>query len=236
MSSHCICLSLSSFFLKSQVPSREREKRVGYSCPCLPLPHPLFPAAGISWRSAVFWRAHIPRHCGETGLGVLSVFLWFWVYRILHTVCGGQGQGISPAKWLEVEQGQGRPCGCKIGEVPGRKWTYLARPIKEGNRQKGSRAKELFFFCLLLDVSSLFCSSFGVHESCREQSCLALGTFGEFIDLDGFLGQGELGFSHLHLALWWVCAQDKQEERASFQRILFSLPFHHPSHPHWKDH
>ena len=64
VSSHCICFSLSSFFLKSQVPSREREKRVGYSCPCLPLPHPLFPSAGISWRSAVFWRAHIPRHCG----------------------------------------------------------------------------------------------------------------------------------------------------------------------------
>lgn len=143
-------------------------------------------------------------------------------------MCGGQGQGISPANWLEVGQGQSRPCGWKIGEVPERKWTYLARPVKEGHRQKGSRVKELFLFCLLFDVSSLFCSSFGVHESCREQSYLALGTFGEFIDLDEFLGQGKLGLSHLHLALWWVCVQDKQEERVSCQHIPFSPPFPPP--------
>ena len=64
VSSHHICLSLSSFFLISLVPSREREKRVGHFCPCLPLPHPLFLPTSISWGSTGFWRAHIPRHRG----------------------------------------------------------------------------------------------------------------------------------------------------------------------------
>lgn len=80
------------------------------------------------------------------------------MYRIFYTVCGGQGQGISPSKWLEAGRGQSGPCRWKIGEVPGRKWTDLVRPVKEGPRQKGSRVKELFLFCFFYSMC-LHCSA-----------------------------------------------------------------------------
>ena len=73
-------------------------------------------------------------------------------------MCGGQGQGISPSKWLEAGRGQSGPCRWKIGEVPGRKWTDLVRPVKEGPRQKGSRVKELFLFCFFYSMC-LHCSA-----------------------------------------------------------------------------
>lgn len=148
MSSHHICFSPSSFFLISLVPSQEREKRVGHSCPCLPLPFPLFLPMSISWGSAGFWRTHVPRHRGGYWTWwLLSVLMILECIGSFILCVGGQGQGISPTEWLEAGQGQSRPCRWKIGEVPGRKWTYLTRPVKEGPRQKGSRVKELFLFC-----------------------------------------------------------------------------------------
>lgn len=79
-------------------------------------------------------------------------------------LCVVQGQDISPTQWLEGGHRQSRTCRWKIGEGPGRKWSYVVRSAKEEHIGRGAAELRgcfcfvLFFTqCVLIFLQRLWC-------------------------------------------------------------------------------